>query len=555
MSLKSNVLLFLENRTEELDNKISLGMKSKIGWKELTYRGLSLLSKRLANYLIKIGINKGDKLAILSESMPEWGAAFFASILSGAISVPLDIKLTIYELTSILTDCQPKVLLTSSAFLETALKLQESIQSIEHIVVIDDNGSNMQYPSLYNLPDEPDRKWRHRSPSKTALIIYTSGTTGSPKGVEITFKNVRSQVDAVGQSFNFGPNDQLLSILPMNHLFELTVGFLSFLNLGTSIYYSKSLKPKDLFSIMVDKKITYMVVVPSFLKLLKVSMETEINKFTPFHKGAFELLYKIAKVIPSYGVRRLLFKQIHKKFGENFKGYITGGAPLDLKVGEFFETIGIRILEAYGLSEASPIVTMSTPKANKMGAVGKALPNVTLKIDEETKELLIQGDNVMKGYYNRPDLTAEVIDENGWLHSGDIANIDKEGFVYITGRIKSMIVLSGGKKVFPEEVESVLEKSPKFAEICVFGGTRSGGQKDGSEDVCIAIVPDEELVKNAGSKEEVEKIIRKEVKLLSERLSPYKRPTSIILVEGPLPRTATRKVKRREVKAAIEAEN
>lgn len=555
MSLKSNVLLFLENRTEELDNKISLGMKSRIGWKELTYRGLSLLSKRLANYLIKIGINKGDKLAILSESMPEWGAAFFASILSGAISVPLDIKLTIYELTSILTDCQPKVLLASSAFLETALKLQESIPSIEHIVVIDDNGSNMQYPSLYNLPDEPDRKWRHRSPSKTALIIYTSGTTGNPKGVEITFKNVRSQVDAVGQSFNFGPNDQLLSILPMNHLFELTVGFLSFLNLGTSIYYSKSLKPKDLFSIMVDKKITYMVVVPSFLKLLKVSMEAEINKFTPFHKGAFELLYKIAKVIPSHGVRRLLFKQIHKKFGENFKGYITGGAPLDLKVGEFFETIGIRILEAYGLSEASPIVTMSTPKANKMGAVGKALPSVSLKIDEETKELMIQGDNVMKGYYNRPDLTAEVIDENGWLHSGDIANIDKDGFVYITGRIKSMIVLSGGKKVFPEEVESVLEKSPKFTEICVFGGTRSGGQKDGSEDVCIAIVPDEELVKNAGSKEEVEKIIRKEVKLLSERLSPYKRPTSIILVEGPLPRTATRKVKRREVKAAIEAEN
>lgn len=530
-------------------------MKSRIGWKELTYRGLSLLSKRLANYLIKIGINKGDKLAILSESMPEWGAAFFASILSGAISVPLDIKLTIYELTSILTDCQPKVLLASSAFLETALKLQESIPSIEHIVVIDDNGSNMQYPSLYNLPDEPDRKWRHRSPSKTALIIYTSGTTGNPKGVEITFKNVRSQVDAVGQSFNFGPNDQLLSILPMNHLFELTVGFLSFLNLGTSIYYSKSLKPKDLFSIMVDKKITYMVVVPSFLKLLKVSMEAEINKFTPFHKGAFELLYKIAKVIPSHGIRRLLFKRIHKKFGENFKGYITGGAPLDLKVGEFFETIGIRILEAYGLSEASPIVTMSTPKANKMGAVGKALPNVSLKIDEETKELMIQGDNVMKGYYNRPDLTAEVIDENGWLHSGDIANIDKEGFVYITGRIKSMIVLSGGKKVFPEEVESVLEKSPKFSEICVFGGTRSGGQKDGSEDVCIAIVPDEELVKNAGSKEEVEKIIRKEVKLLSERLSSYKRPTSIILVEGPLPRTATRKVKRREVKAAIEAES
>jgi len=178
---QTNVLLFLENRTEALENKIALGMKSNLGWSELTFKGLGVLSRRLANYLIKNDINKGDKLAILSESMPEWGAALFASIVSGAITIPLDIKLTEYEMTSILNDCKPKVLIISNAHLEIGLRLKETIDSIEQIIILDDSGSNTKYPSLYNIPDETNRKWRHRATSKTAFIIYTSGTTGTPK--------------------------------------------------------------------------------------------------------------------------------------------------------------------------------------------------------------------------------------------------------------------------------------------------------------------------------------------------------------------------------------
>ena len=548
---QTNILLFLENRTEALENKIALGMKSNLGWKELTFKGLGLLSRRLANYLMKTGIDKGDKIAILSESMPEWGAALFASILSGAITIPLDIKLTEYELTSILNDCKPKVLIVSNEFLKIGLQLKEIIDSIEQIIILDDSGSNHKYPSLYNIPNEQEGKWRHRAASKTAFIIYTSGTTGTPKGVEISFKNVMAQVEAVGQCFHLGINDQLLSILPMNHLFELTVGFLSFLNMGTSIYYSQSLKPKDLFQVIQEKQITFMVVVPAFLKLLKSSIEAEVNQLSAFKKLIFNFNYKIAKHIPFFTMRKLLFLPIHKKFGGKFKTCISGGAPMDISVAKFFQTLGIRIFEGYGLSEASPVVAVNIKSHNKLGSVGRALPNVQVRIDEKTGELLVKGDNVMKGYYNRPDLTAEVIDEDGWLHTGDIARIDEEGFVFITGRIKSMIVLSGGKKVFPEDVEAILEPSPKFAEVCVFGAKRSGGSKDGTEDIFVAIVPSEALSNSVKTDEELNAEVRKEVRALSEKLSSYKRPSNIIVTKEPFPRTATKKVKRNEVKKIL----
>ena len=550
--LNKNVLLLLENKTIEFGDKVALSMKSYLGWQELSFKGLGILAKRLANYLMKIGINKGDKVAILSESMPEWGATLFGSILSGAIVVPLDIKLTIYEWTSILSDCMPKVLLVSSTYFEKALELKELIPSIENIVIIDDKKERNGYPGLYDIEESTNIKWRHRAPSKTALIIYTSGTTGSPKGVEITFNNIVSQLESISAAFNFGPQDRMLSILPMNHLFELTVGFLSFLNFGTSIYYSKSLKPKDLFKIFQEKQITFMISVPAFAKLLKTTIESEIAQRPKWQQFCFNVKYEMAKFVPFKAVKRLMFKDIHKHFGGKFKGILSGGAPLDLNVGKFFNNIGITIWQGYGLTETSPLISVETQKAHRFGSVGKVINSVKAKVDPQTGELLVTGDGIMKGYYNKPELTAETITPDGWLHTGDIAKIDKDGFLFITGRIKNMIVLSGGKKVFPEEVESVIEKSEKFTEICVFGATRQGGQKDGSEDVCIAVVPTEDFINSCnGDKALIEKEVKAEVKLLSQRLAPYKRPLNVYVTYEPLPRTATRKVKRRNVKELV----
>lgn len=544
-----NTLLFIERKLKKLEGGIALGMKSHLGWRELTFKGLDILSKRLANYLIEIGIDKGDKLSILSESMPEWGAALFASTMAGSITIPLDIKLTEYELTSILTDCQPKVMLVSSTYLQMAIKLKETIKSIEHIIIINDAGSIKDYPSIYTLDDKPNRKWRHRNINSTALIIYTSGTTGNPKGVEISFRNILAQVKAMGPCFNMGPNDRLLSILPMNHLFELTVGFLTFLSLGTSIYYSKSLKPKDIFELMEEKQITFMIVVPAFMKLLESSIHAELRSKSMFARRMFDIKYQLAKFIKFKKIKKLMFKDIHKKFGGKFKGFLSGGAPLDIKAAKFFENIGMTIYEGYGLSEASPVVSLNTDEARKLGSVGKPLPNVDAKIDPETGELLVKGDNVMKGYYNKPDMTDEVITPDGWLHTGDIAKIDKDGFIWITGRIKNMIVLSGGKKVFPEEIEALLEKNPNFQEVCALGAKRKNGQKDGCEDIYVFVYPKQYVIdERGGNMEEVEKFIKAEVKEMSKQLSHFKRPNNIYIMNQPMPRTATSKIKRREIK-------
>lgn len=553
---KKNVLMLLHERTEKFADKVALGMKTQYGWKEFTYRGIGLLSRKLAYYLLtKLNVKKGDRLAILSESKPEYGACVFASVISGMITVPLDTKLTKFELKSILTDCEPSVILVSKKYIDMAKSLKEEIPSLREILVIDEPSYSFSEKSIYQLEDNYDYKWSLRSSKATAFIIYTSGTTGCPKGVEITFDNMLAQLDDlryVLEKILPYKDVNILSILPMNHLFEMTVGFSTFLHFGFSIYYTPSLKPKDILSIMREKQIEFMIVVPAFLKLLKTGIEAELNNSSKFVKTAFKILFFAAKFIPSYRIKKLLFKRIHDKFGGHFSGCISGGAPLDVSVGEFFERIGIKVYQGYGLSEASPVVSVNYDRRGDIASVGRPLKSFQAKIDKETGELLLKGPSVMKGYHNQPQMTAEVIDSDGWLHTGDVAKISKQGHIYITGRIKNMIVLSGGKKVFPEEVESVFEKSPHFKEVCVLGLKKTFGVKDGTEEVSAVIVPSQQLYDELDC-DAIENLIKSEVKKLSLYLTAYKRPVNIIINREPLPRTATNKIKRNKVKGLVTA--
>lgn len=553
---KNNILLLLEEKTDVYKDRVALGIKTALGWKEFTYKGVGLLSRKLASYLINdLQLKKGEKLAILSESKPEYGACVFASVMAGLITVPLDIKLTKYELKSILSDCSPSIILASQEYIEKALELKKEIPSIKHVLMIDEPTYNMEMPCLYTIPNNYESKWRHRSSKSTAFIIYTSGTTGSPKGVEISFRNMIAQLTdtelVVPKFFDPSSGISVLSILPMNHLFELTIGFSAFLYWGLSVYYTHSLKPKDILSIMREKQINFMMVVPAFLKLLKAGIESEINASPKHVQILFKIMYNIAKRTPSYRIRKLLFKKIHDKFGGKFNGCISGGAPLDLEVADFFEVIGIKIYQGYGLSEASPVVSVNYDKRNDLASVGRPLNSLEAKIDESSGELMLKGPSIMKGYYNNPEMTAEVLDSDGWLHTGDVGKIDKDGHIYITGRIKNMIVLSGGKKVFPEEVETVLEKSEYFKEVCVIGAPRSGGSKDGTEDIVAVVMPKEDLINKVQDDVELNRIVREEVKYLSNQLASYKRPINIVVVRNPLPKTTTMKIKRREVKELI----
>ena len=551
----SRILSHIENKTSDYEERIALGIKDKYGWKEFTYKGLGLLSRKIARYLIEdLGLKKGEGIAILSESKPEYGACVFASAIAGGVTIPLDIKLSEYELASILDDCKPTVLLVSQSHLKDALSLQKKIPEIKHIILIDEYSKNDEIMDIYSLPDKYSAKWRQRSSKSTAFIIYTSGTTGKPKGVEISFKNVSAQLEDLTDIIQIllpeGKRVTMLSILPMNHLFEMTVGFSTFLNFGHSVYYTTSLKPKDISDIMKEKKIEFMIVVPAFLKLLKAGIEKQIRNQSKFTQFMFNLMLQIAQFIPSYGIRKMMFKKIHDNMGGHFFGCISGGAPLDVEVGEFFRRIGIKVYQGYGLSETSPVVSVNIDKKNKLNTVGRPLRHFETHIDEKTGELWLRGPSVMKGYHNQPEMTAEIIDEEGWLHTGDIAHIDSDGHIVITGRIKNMIVLQGGKKVFPEEVEAVLEKSNYIAEVCVLGTSRTFGSKDGTEEVTAVIVPKQELY-NSYSDEDIERMINLDVKSLSSKLAQYKHPTNVIITKQELPKTTTRKVKRNAVKELI----
>ncbi|MCR5261607.1 MAG: MFS transporter [Candidatus Gastranaerophilales bacterium] len=539
-----NFLDLMQEKGDTYGQTKALSLKTKNGYEALTYLDISRCAKKFANYLIDtVKIERGDRIAILSESRPEFSVGMFASIQTGAITVPLDVKLTVSEHSNILNDCNPRLFFCSSHYAEHAKQVKEQVPSIEQIFVLDDETevSDLQKVSDLNADINQDIG-RPRSLNETALIVYTSGTTGNPKGVMISFGNIYSQLKDFEQIFKLSSDNTLLSILPLNHLLELNVGFFGMLYMGAKVVYMKSLSPKELTNTMKEKQITNMIVVPLVAKMLKNSIEKQINKQPKTLQMLFNFMFKLAKVMPR-AIRRTMFKNLIDELGGKLECFISGGAPLEDNVAEFFNRIGIPVFQGYGLTETSPTISTNTYQHNKIGTVGKPLPSVRVKI-AENGEILAAGSNVMQGYYNKPEMTAEVIDEDGWFHTGDIGEIDRSGYIKITGRIKNMIVLGGGKKIFPEEVEAVMENSPNIKELCVMSLKIKSGNKAGTEEVGMIFVPSDTL--SSKSDDEITKTVEADVKTLGEKyLAPYKIPTQIVLHREELPKTSTKKVKRK----------
>jgi long-chain acyl-CoA synthetase len=518
----------------------ALSFFDKCKWKYLSYIELSRLSNNLSNYFIDQGIQKGDRIAILSESRPDWAIAFFASIKSGAIVVPLDIKLTLSELQALVSDCAPVIICASSKLADTAGNLKSQISSIKEVLIIDETKCDSEFMSVCNTKEHTGRNC---SLDETALIVYTSGTMGNPKGVMITFGNIISQFKDFDIVFNFTEKESRMSILPLNHLLEITAGFLAMLYRGAQITYTTSLFPNEILKIMQEKKITLLVTVPLFLKIVKKEIERKVRKYDEFRQKLFYMAYYISRFIPVNWLKRILFHRIHSRFGGKLRYFICGGAPLGSDIAEFLFRIGIPVYQGYGLTETSPVISANTPGHNKIGSVGKPLPDVKVKISEDG-EILVKGPNVMKGYYNRPDLTEEVIDKDEWFHTGDLGRMDRDGYLYVTGRLKNLIVLSGGNKVQPEEVEELLSKSSLIKDICILGVPVRSEAKQGTEKVIAVIVPTGEF---QGSIQELKNKIIQEVNNLSQNLSVYKRPDKIVFRMEDFPRTTTGKIKRRFV--------
>jgi long-chain acyl-CoA synthetase len=495
----------------------------------MSYATLRAKIAHTTAWLRAAGVTPGARVALLCENRPEWVVALLGALRAGATVVPLDTKLGVDELATLIGHAGPLIVLTTHAQHERARAAAPNVR-------------------IELLDDEPpaggtDATCARRAVDDIALIIYTSGTTGDPKGVAITFGNLMHQVSAVDRAVNAHGRERFLSVLPLCHLYELICGCLVPLGRGAVISYpaSETLLPAELARIMKTRRITSMVGVPLLYRAFARGIAAQLRNAPLPARLVVGAAGALSTVVPVPALRRLLHAPVLREFGGSLRMLCSGGAALDTDVARAFERMGIPILQGYGLSETSPVISTNTARAYRTGSVGRPLPGVQVRI-AHGGEIETRGPHVMHGYVERPDLTAAVLDGSGWLRTGDLGYIDPDGFLYVTGRAKDVIVLGGGKKVYPDEVEQVLARSPQFAEVCVLGVPA----RHGNDEVCAIVVP-------AGESDPVN--VDAEVARALASVAPFKRPTRVLVRREPLPRTTTRKAKRVLLAAWVEAQD
>lgn len=545
-----------ETINRKYSDRTALQVEAKSGkFEKYSFKTLGKRSVDVFSTLASLGIEKGDRVAILSESRPEWAIAFFGIIACAAIVVPLDVKLSEKEIQYILNNSQAKCLFVSGNYFNKIKELRTVLPYIKNVILMDDikHKDEILFKDLKKQKEEEKKRPTHSD--DTVVLVYTSGTTGVAKGVELTYENLFHQVRAFSEIIHYSDKDRLLSILPLNHMLEITGGLIAPLYAGASITYCSSYKPSNMLKLIKDRRITGMVSVPLVLKMIHDGIMAKTGKLTKARKIYFNNALKLSRMIPGRNtkLKKILFRAVHEAFGVDFKGFVCGGAPLDIEVEKDFVAMGFKILQGYGLTETAPVTAVNTFTHHKFGSVGKPLPGVEVKIDKNEKdalsgEILTRGPHVMKGYYQNPEATGETI-KDGWLHTGDIGYFDKDGFLYISGRIKNMIVLGAGKKVFPEELEQVIGKSDYIKEICVVGRVVESGPRKGNEEVHAVIVPDIDMFasKNMVSDEAIKDKISREIKRLERELASYKRIKHFIISKIDLPKTVTFKIQRQKV--------
>ena len=405
---------------------------------------------------------KDDFGLILMENRPEWIYTYFALWDRKAVPIALDSTSNGKEILYVLEDSGPKFIICSD---ETEKNVKEAVSLYDKgQVTIINVDSHLIDENKMEIIKKGDFELENPEGDSIATMLYTSGTTGFPKGVMLTFNNLSSELEGLEKKNLLEPSDQILALLPFHHVLPLTATVLIILKYQASIVFVKKIASKEILEALDKNNVTALVGVPRVFKLFYDGIKQQIDS-----KFITRTIYKLMTKIKSFKIRRKVFAKVHEKFGGELTFIVSGGAKLDPEIGEFYETLGIYVQEGYGLTETSPVIAVNTRKERKIGTVGKKLDNIEAKIVDE--ELWVKGPIVMKGYYNKPEKTAEVITEDGWFKTGDLASIDDEGYITIRGRRNSMIVLSNGKNIDPEKLENkVIEKSKKLIkELGVFG--------------------------------------------------------------------------------------
>ena len=510
----------------------------------------------LGTVLINMGL-KDKRIAIISENRYEWELSYLAIASGVGVVVPLDKSLPDNELESLILRSQVEAIIYSSKYdtimgtlrdkKNTNLKyfismdLEENTQGIYSEKALIEKGKKLlnEGNSTYlNAKIDAD---------KMGIMLFTSGTTAMSKAVMLSHKNLVTNVMDITQRFDLTEEDRFLSFLPLHHVFECTVGFLYPISIGGSIAFCEGVK--HMADNIKEFGITAMISVPAVFDIIYRKVMKAIEK-----KGKLQNLEKGKKISNlllkvKIDLRKQLFKEVHESLGPKLRLVVTGGAALDPETEKGFNDLGFDVEQGYGLTETAPVIAAETPKCRRLGSIGKKFPSVEVKIDnpdeEGIGELLAKGPSIMLGYYENEEATKDALDADGWFHTGDLARIDKDGFIYISGRKKSVIVLNNGKNVFPEEIETLLNKVEGIKESFVY----EKKEDDGDVKVCVKIVYDKQLIKelyNIEGEEKIKEFLWEKVKDVNRLMPKYKYVREMIISEEELIKTTTLKIKRHE---------
>ena len=416
-----------------------------------TYGDLADLAPRVARVLSEQGLERGDRVLIWGVNRPEWSIGFFGAIFAGLVLVPLDVRSQPEFVAKVAQRTRAKLVLASTQTAPMA------------------DGLGLPVVLIESLPDRA----RHAAPLPTPSmatgdvveVVFTSGTTGEPKGAMLTHGNLVANATALKEVFPFQPDERLLSILPLSHMFEQTCGLLAPFLVGASIVYPVSRQPAVLIRTFRDFRVTMLLIVPAGLKLLDSSIQRKVD--ASGKHDAFERLHRTARHLPRF-VKRLLFRPVISQFGGRFRTLAIGAAALEEDLANRWTDMGFDVLQGYGATELSPAVAFTRPSRNRIGTVGEAVPGVEIRIADDG-EIQVRGPSVFAGYWEDPDATRAAIDDEGFYHTGDIGQLDDDGFLTLRGRKKDMLAMPDGTKVYPEDIESVLARDPRLRDATVVG--------------------------------------------------------------------------------------
>ena len=512
----------------------------------------------LGTALISMGL-KDARVSIIAENRYEWGVCYFSVVNGTGIAVPMDKYLPKNEVENLVDRGRVEAIFYSPAFHQMMTELAKTNTLIKHYICMEniqelENGDErfIALPSLIEkgktLLADGDKSFIGASidREKMSVLLFTSGTTSMSKGVMLSHSNIASNVTAMSTIIHAGPGDVHLSLLPLHHTFENSIGLMYMVHSGVCIAYCDGIK--YVAQNLREYNVSILVGVPAILEAMYRKLQDGIEKSGK--AKVLGILMGVSDVLRSVGIdiRKKLFKSVFEKLGPNLRLAVSGAAPLDPEVIKGFDRIGLRLLQGYGLTETSPVIAATNDFEDKPGTVGYPLAGIEVAIDSPDEngmgEIIARGGNVMLGYYEDPGATAEVIDASGWFRTGDLGVIDEEGFLRITGRAKSMIVLTNGKKAFPEEYEVLLNNISGVKDSFVWGNKAP----DGDIQICAKLVVDKEKF-SAGkdripSEKELAEIFDAAVREINKTIPQYKIIRYFIMTYEDLIKTTTLKIKR-----------